>query len=139
MLETNLYFAYGANMHPEQMSWRCPKATAHRAFILRDWELKFYSHATIEPKKGARVAGVLWEITEACESSLDSFEGFPHYYTKVEIKQGNRDFFFYVMSDFKHGEPSSGYVNDIANVYDRFGFPQEYLEQALADVVYSNY
>jgi hypothetical protein len=24
----NLYFAYGANMHPGQMEWRCPKAMA---------------------------------------------------------------------------------------------------------------
>ena len=70
----NLYFAYGANLHPEAMQWRCPKAQAQGAFILRDWELKFYSHATIEPHNGSQVAGVLWEITEACEQSLDVFE-----------------------------------------------------------------
>ena len=77
MIERNLYFAYGANMHPGQMEWRCPNALASRAFILRDWELRFYSHATIEPRKGAQVAGVLWEITPDCESSLDAFEGYP--------------------------------------------------------------
>ena len=36
---TNLYFAYGANMHPGQMAWRCPKARASQAFILNNWEL----------------------------------------------------------------------------------------------------
>jgi gamma-glutamylcyclotransferase (GGCT)/AIG2-like uncharacterized protein YtfP len=133
------YFAYGANMNPDSMARRCPGATNPCGFVLRDYELKFYSHATVEPAKGSKVFGMLWEITEQCEHNLDSFEGFPHYYTKVGTKQSNRDFFFYVMTDFKSGEPSSGYVNDIFDVYKRYGFPQEYLEQALADVIYSNY
>lgn len=138
-MKKRYYFAYGANMNPASMARRCPAATNPCGFVLRDYELKFYSHATIEPVPGGKVFGMLWEITEQCEHSLDSFEGFPHYYTKVETKQSNRDFFFYEMADFKTGEPSLDYVNDIASVYDQYGFPTEYLEQALSDVVYSNY
>jgi gamma-glutamylcyclotransferase (GGCT)/AIG2-like uncharacterized protein YtfP len=59
------------------------------------------------------VGGVLWSITEACEASLDAFEGFPSYYTKRTWIQDNQQFFFYEMTDPKSGRPSPGYVQDI--------------------------
>ena len=129
----NLYFAYGANLHPEAMQWRCPEAQAQGAFILRDWELRFYSHATIEPRKGAEVAGVLWEITEACEQSLDVFEGFPNYYTKRTWIQDDRQFFFYEMTTPKSGRPSEGYMLDIAESYAFWQLPQTLLTESLHD------
>jgi hypothetical protein len=128
---SNLYFAYGANMHPGHMRWRCPDALAHQAFILRDWELKFYNHATIEPKKGAEVAGVLWTITDACEQSLDAFEGFPSYYTKRTWIQDGRQFFFYEMTDPKSGRPNPGYVQDIRDSYEFWQLPHTLLTQSL--------
>jgi hypothetical protein len=131
--ERNLYFAYGANMHPGHMSWRCPQAQARGAFVLRDWELKFYSHATIEPRKGGQVAGVLWEITPACEQSLDAFEGFPNYYTKRTWIQDGVQFFFYEMTTPKSGRPSEGYVLDIAESYAFWQLPQTLLTESLYD------
>ena len=120
-------------MHPEAMSWRCPEASAQQAFILRDWELKFYCHATIEPKKSAEVAGVLWEITEDCELNLDAFEGFPHYYTKRTWIQDGRQFFFYEMTAPKSGKPSEGYVLDIAESYAFWQLPRDLLTESLHD------
>jgi gamma-glutamylcyclotransferase (GGCT)/AIG2-like uncharacterized protein YtfP len=131
MNQNNLYFAYGANMHPGQMAWRCPDALAHRAFILRDWQLRFYNHATIEPKKGAEVAGVLWTITDACEQSLDAFEGFPSYYTKRTWIQDGVQFFFYEMTDPKSGRPSTGYVQDIRDSYEFWQLPATLLTESL--------
>ena len=133
MLEKNLYFAYGANMHPGQMEWRCPNAQASQAFILRDWELKFYSHATIEHNPGAQVAGVLWEITPDCELSLDAFEGFPSYYTKRTWIQDGVQFFFYEMTSPKSGKPSEGYVLDIEESYAFWQLPQYLLTNSLHD------
>ena len=133
MTEKNLYFAYGANMHPGQMAWRCPKALASTSFVLQDWALKFYSHATIEPRRGAEVAGVLWEITPECESSLDAFEGYPSYYTKRTWIQDNTQFFFYEMTSPKSGRPSEGYVLDIRDSYDFWKLPRELLTQSLHD------
>jgi gamma-glutamylcyclotransferase (GGCT)/AIG2-like uncharacterized protein YtfP len=127
----NLYFAYGANMHPGQMAWRCPNALAHQAFILRDWQLQFYNHATIEPKKGAKTAGVLWTITDACEQSLDAFEGFPSYYTKRTWIQDGVQFFFYEMTDPKSGRPSPGYVQDIRDSYEFWQLPETLLTESL--------
>jgi len=129
----NLYFAYGANMHPGHMSWRCPSAQAQGAFVLRDWQLKFYNHATIEASPGAQVGGVLWSITDACEASLDAFEGFPSYYTKRTWIQDGVQFFFYEMTDPKSGNPSTGYVADIRDSYTFWQLPQELLTQSLYD------
>ena len=135
MLERNLYFAYGANMHPGQMEWRCPGAQAQGAFVLRDWELQFYSHATIEPRRGAQVAGVLWEITSDCEASLDAFEGFPNYYTKRTWIQDGHQFMFYEMTTPKSGQPSEGYVLDIAESYAFWQLPQTLLTESLHDII----
>ena len=118
-------------MHPGQMSWRCPDALAHRAFILRDWQLRCYNHATIESKKGAETAGVLWTITDACEQSLDAFEGFPSYYTKRTWIQDGVQFFFYEMTDPKSGRPSPGYVQDIRDSYEFWQLPGTLLTESL--------
>jgi hypothetical protein len=127
----NLYFAYGANMHPGQMQWRCPAAQAKGAFMLRDWQLKFYCHATVEPRKGEECPGVLWSITPECEQALDRFEGFPYYYTKRTWIQDGIQFFFYEMNDPKSGTPGSGYVRDIVDSYDFWGIPRQYLNRLI--------
>jgi len=133
MLKNNLYFAYGANMHPESMRWRCPKARAQGAFILQDWELKFYNHATIEPCLGAQVAGVLWQLTDQCERNLDAFEGYPSYYTKRTWTQAGVEFFFYEMTTPKSGRPGAGYVSDIAESYTLWQLPKNLLAESLQD------
>lgn len=126
-----LYFAYGANISGEAMSWRCPQAEPLGAFELRDWQLKFYSHATIEPKKGDSVHGVLWMLTDECERALDAFEGFPTYYTKRSWYQNGHWFFFYEMTDYKQGTPTDGYIRGIREGYHQWKLPQTSLQQAL--------
>jgi gamma-glutamylcyclotransferase (GGCT)/AIG2-like uncharacterized protein YtfP len=130
---TNLYFAYGANMHPGHMRYRCPAAQAKGAFMLRDWQLELYCHATIAQNPHAQVPGVLWDITAECEQSLDAFEGFPSYYTKRTWIQDGVQFFFYEMTNPKSGTPGSGYVSDIRDSYDFWGIDRQYLTQALYD------
>ena len=131
--DRTLYFAYGANMHPAAMRWRCPGALGIGSFVLRDWELRFYNHATIEQRKGAATHGVLWAITEECEAHLDTFEGFPSYYTKRTWIQDGQQFFFYEMTDPKSGRPSPGYVADIRESYEFWCMPTDALLTALND------
>lgn len=79
-----LYFAYGSNINLEQMDYRCPDATVVGPVVLENYELLFRrgGFATIEPKKGERVHGLLWSITPECERSLDLYEGYPRFYDK---------------------------------------------------------
>ena len=128
---TKLYFAYGANMNQENMSWRCPEAKNPRPYVLRDWQLKFYTHATIERSPGNSVWGILWDITRDCERSLDSFEGFPVYYTKRHWRQGRDKLFFYEMAAYRDGRPSRGYIDDIRSVYRYFNQPFDHLVRDL--------
>lgn len=133
MTMLNLYFAYGSNMHPGQMQWRCPNARAHGAIMLRDWQLKFYRHATIEPQHGAECPGVLWSLTPDCEQSLDHYEGWPYYYIKRTWIQDGVQFFFYEMAEPKSGTPSLDYMRDIVDSYDFWGIDRQYINPLIYD------
>jgi len=79
------YFAYGMNTNIAEMSMRCPKAINLGRAVLQGFELKFRLHADIDEVKDSEMEGVLWDITPDCERSLDSLEGYPFYYDKVEV------------------------------------------------------
>ena len=83
-----MYFAYGSNMNLDQMAYRCPAAEAVCTAKLEGYELFFAGRpgngiAGIRPKQGGAVEGVLWKLTQACEKSLDHYEGFPVLYGNV--------------------------------------------------------
>lgn len=126
-----LYFAYGANISAEAMSWRCPEAEALGAFELQDWQLEFHSHATIVPRPGSSVHGVLWMLTDQCERNLDAFEGFPTYYTKRTWYQQGHWFFFYEMAGYQTGLPSEGYIRGIREGYHHWQLPSRSLQEAI--------
>ena len=79
-----LYFAYGSNINLDQMAYRCPDAQEVGPVTLENYELLFRrgGFATIAPKEGETVVGLLWSITPGCERSLDRYEGYPRFYDK---------------------------------------------------------
>lgn len=91
-----LYFAYGSNLNLEQMERRCPAAKPIGPAVLHGYELRFRGNyggsgvATIAPKQGGHVAGLLWELTPACEQALDRYEGCPHLYEKQTVTVWDR-------------------------------------------------
>lgn len=75
------YIAYGSNLNLEQMARRCPTAKAVGRGEIKDYELLFRGHresavATVEPKKGARVPVLIWDIGPEDERNLDVYEGY---------------------------------------------------------------
>jgi len=78
------YFAYGSNMNPVQIRERCPGHRVIGIAQLPDHEIAFplYSNrwnsgvASAQPRHGAVVWGVLYELTDEDVASLDRFEGF---------------------------------------------------------------
>lgn len=126
-----LYFAYGANLHLDNMARRCPKAWPRRSFNLRDWQLVFQTHAQIEPCAGAVVPGALWEITPECEESLDRFEGYPVYYQKRVICTDLGEVMFYHMWHDHAEMPGQGYLDIIRRGYHDWGLDLDQLHQAL--------
>lgn len=88
MMERPLYFAYGSNINLDQMRYRCPDASVYGQAVLDNYDLRFRGSgvATVEPKEGACVYGLLWELTGKCEASLDRYEGYPRLYIKQTLE-----------------------------------------------------
>jgi len=137
-----LYFAYGSNMNLDQMRYRCPDAEPLMPVVLRNYELSFRGGgvATILPKPGATVHGLLWDLTPACERALDIYEGFPRLYGKQSVvvrdEKNNQSFrvMAYVMTP-EHArtprEPPHSYFNGILQGYRQNGLPIQPLYNAL--------
>lgn len=139
-MERKIYGAYGSNINLRQMAYRCPNAKVIGQGILKDYELTFRrgGYANIEPKNGASIPILLWEITQNCEQSLDRYEGYPSFYTKqtvaVETENGVFETMVYVMTDESMGDyelPRADYYYGIRDGYKNNDMPIVQLEQSL--------
>lgn len=141
-----LYFAYGSNINLNQMAVRCPDAKVVEPAVLENYELLFrgnnrdYGVATIRPKEGCQVHGLLWKITPECERSLDHYEGYPHLYEKQKIplttKSGQQiSAMVYVMTRERErmpGMPTRSYYIGILEGFQQNGLPVKSLEKAIS-------
>ncbi|WP_325213485.1 gamma-glutamylcyclotransferase family protein [Oscillibacter sp.] len=134
-----LYFAYGSNINLEQMAYRCPDASVVGPVSLENHELLFRrgGFATIAPKEGGKVHGLLWSITPGCERSLDRYEGYPRFYDKrtVTVRDGlgrELSVMAYVMDErFREPMlPTTDYYNCILEGYRCCGLPVTALKKA---------
>ena len=135
-----LYFAYGSNIDLEQMARRCPAAQVVGPATLENYELAFRGSgvATIVPKKGGVVHGLLWSITPLCEQALGRYEGYPRHYTKelVTVRRANcreASVMVYVMAEEcrRHPAlPSETYYGIIQRGFEENHLPVSSLEGA---------
>ena len=143
-MEGTLYFAYGSNIHLDQMAHRCPAAQVVGPVVLENYKLLFRGNirgngvATIKPHKGRKVHGLLWKITPECEKSLDVYEGYPRLYGKqtvlVRDSSGQEiPVMAYVMTDLcrEPAMPSIYYYSGIERGYRQNGLPVAALNRAL--------
>lgn len=87
------YFAYGLNLSKKQMSSICLDSIPRISVVLPNYKLIFagYSRnwncgtASIKPFKGQRVNGAIYEISPADLKKLDTFEGYPLLYDRINI------------------------------------------------------
>ena len=138
-MENTLYFAYGSNINLGQMDYRCPDASVVGPVVLEGWELLFRrgGFATIAPKEGETVHGLLWSLTRSCERSLDRYEGYPRFYDKkmvtVRDSEGRSlSVMAYIMDDrFREPMlPTESYYNGILEGYQQNGLPVSALKKA---------
>jgi gamma-glutamylcyclotransferase (GGCT)/AIG2-like uncharacterized protein YtfP len=93
------YFAYASNLSRAQMLQRCPDAKPKFSAVLPNYKLLFTGwsrewhggKATIQPFKGAKVRGAVYEISEVDLKKLDRFEDYPGTYTHLNIMVFNED------------------------------------------------
>ena len=136
---SSYYFAYGSNINLGQMEYRCPDASVVGPVVLEGWELLFRrgGFATIAPKEGETVTGLLWSITPWCEQSLDRYEGYPRFYDKrmvtVRDSEGRSLSVMAYIMDERFREPmlpTDSYYHGILEGYRQNGMPTEPLKQA---------
>ena len=132
------YLAYGSNLNPTQMRWRCPDARVLGTAEIADYRLLFKgsktgSYLTIEKKRGGKVPVGIWQVTEQHEKALDRYEGFPVFYYKKEITitEGRKAFVYIMHEDRPFAIPSKFYVDVCRIGYQDFGFDETYLFKAL--------
>ncbi len=130
------YFSYGMNTNLNQMARRCPKAVSLGRAVLPHYEFEFKSFATVTPKMDAEAQGVLWEITEDCEKSLDQLEGYPLYYGKINVWVEHEGKMVPCMTYLMYPEeelnyPSDNYVNMLEEGYTSHGIGHDQINWAL--------
>lgn len=148
-----IYFAYGANIDPQQMRLRCRRARAVGPARLDGWRLCFprfsfirqSALASIEEARDDSVWGALYDIEEPDMKRLDACEGYylasdpqgnPYNRIAVEVRyrEGDRaSAFTYVATPMAYGgEPSHDYLSQLARCGAALGFPDEYVEKVLS-------
>lgn len=142
MQERKKYIAYGSNLNLEQMARRCPTAEVVGRGEIRDYELLFRGHresavATVEPKKGASVPVLIWDIGPEDERRLDIYEGYPRLYGKVDLEvqteDGCESIMAYTMNDgYRLGMPSVSYLDTITKGYLDSGFDVDILMESVS-------
>ena len=88
------YFAYGKNLSEKVMKERIGREVKGEKGVLEGFELVFnkraskpvgagYANVINNPEK--EVQGAIYEVEEAEISKLDSYEGYPNHYQRVEL------------------------------------------------------
>jgi phage replication-related protein YjqB (UPF0714/DUF867 family)/gamma-glutamylcyclotransferase (GGCT)/AIG2-like uncharacterized protein YtfP len=128
------YFAYGSNLHAQQMAARCPDAVDPRPATLadHDWLINERGVATIEPLAGSEVHGVLWHVSERDLATLDSAEGVPVRYRRdrltVHTDDGPSDAWVYIDHRVDPGPPRPGYLEHIIDGARQHDLPHRWIE-----------
>jgi gamma-glutamylcyclotransferase (GGCT)/AIG2-like uncharacterized protein YtfP len=141
-----LYFAYGSNLNPTQMSARCPGHIVVGRAFLPGYGLRFRGYGrdwagavgTIEPAAGSTVHGALFELTPEHYATLDQYEGYDgpgaasNLYDRVEIEVLREDgskapALTYVIRPLAEGLPSQAYRDAIVAGLRHHGLPDDYI------------
>ena len=115
------YFAYGSNLHHDQMKKRCPECRYIKKIILKNYQLTFRNKggwADIEKKNTKKVYGGLYKISRSDENNLDKYEDYPIVYKKAYFKYDGKKVMTYVMvRKTKFVAPTRRYLNIVKQGY----------------------
>lgn len=113
------YFAYGSNLLTAQMLRRCPEADNPRKAVLADhrWLINERGVATVSPRVGAPVHGVVWDVSADDLAALDVAEGVPRNYRRhsrtVRIADGPLTAWVYIDHRVAAGAARPGYLDRV--------------------------
>jgi gamma-glutamylcyclotransferase (GGCT)/AIG2-like uncharacterized protein YtfP len=136
-----LYFAYGANMDPSQMTSRVPHARPMGVARLDGFRLEFSVYSTVwgggaanlELDPRAHVWGVLWEVPEDEMKGLDAYQGHPTFFRREDVSvvgpQGRVIAYTYRVAHQKaYIRPTDPYLHLLRSAARVHGLPPEALD-----------
>ena len=136
------YFGYGSNLWLEQMAFRCPE---HRVLGLGRlqgyrWFISSRGYANIAVSADDFVLGLVFEISQSDEKSLDKYEGVHRgLYRKenlpVLIGNESLDCLVYVDPVEEEGRPKAEYIARINKGIRDAKLPLEYVERCIRKYV----
>lgn len=136
-----LYIAYGSNTNHELMASRCPDAEFIATTTIKNYRLEFHgkennSYLTIIPDENSETETAVWMISEANETALDDYEGFPKLYHKemldITINGIPKQALVYIMNDgAEKALPNESYFNCVLDGYVDCGISTEQLFNAM--------
>lgn len=131
-----LYFSYGMNTNPDEMSRRCPGSVSLGHARLIDYAFRFATHADVVKCRGSFVDGVLWEINNRHLEALNNLEGFPYYYNRrpLRVAFGSRTVMaetYYMQPGNVDSQPSCGYFTTVLEGYRHHKIPLDQLYNSM--------
>ena len=132
---TMYYFAYGSNLNKKQMLERCPDSKPLFIATLPNYKLVFSGWsrkwrggvATIKLLRGERVSGAIYEVSDRDLRRLDTYEGYPNSYNRINVtvfdEDGKRvEAVTYVkVGQLEETKPSKEYLAIIQRGYTNWG------------------
>lgn len=130
-----LHFAYGSNMSRAVMRKHAPHAKSvgvaalanHRFVITSD------GYASVEPRRGETVFGVLWQLSPRDRATLDAWEniaGGLYRAATLPVQQAGRrrNALIYLARPCGSGRPKAGYMEIVIAAALEWQLPQAYIE-----------
>ena len=129
------YFAYSSNLNRKQMLERCPDSRPKFVAALPNYKLVFVGWnrrwrggvATIMPFRGEKVPGAIYEVSERDLRRLDSYEGHPASYQRINVTVFDEDsspvkaVTYIKAGRLEETQPSKEYVSTIQQGYKDWG------------------
>lgn len=122
------------------MAHRCPHSPLRGTGWLTSWRITFGGEGwdgalpTLVEDSGSQIFVALYDVTDADEASLDSWEGADQgLYRKVRVRvatlEGEQLAWVYVLDDFEGGTPSALTLGILADAAEAAGAPADYVAE----------
>ena len=129
-----LYFAYGSNMHRDVMATHAPNAVPLGAGALANYEFVITAdgYASIKPKQGRTVCGVLWRIEPRDRVRLDAWEnvaGGLYHAKMLSVRHADRHYgaLTYIARQQPAGRAKAGYMELLIAAALEWQLPAAYI------------
>lgn len=122
------------------MAHRCPHSPLRSTGWLTGWRITFGGEGwdgalpTLVEDSGSQIFVALYDVTDADEASLDSWEGADQgLYRKVRVRvatlEGEQLAWVYVLDDFEGGTPSALTLGILADAAEAADAPADYVAE----------